>query len=84
MDKRIETRPPWKKKNPKAQSKRLTAVQKQEARVRARRAGRKYPNLVDNMAVARKKRKTVKNRKAAGKAGPKKAAPKKTARKTAK
>lgn len=50
--------PPWKRKNPKKQgSKPLSAQQKSEARARARAAGRKYPNLVDNMAVARKRKK---------------------------
>ncbi len=48
-------RPPWKRKNPKQKkSTTLTAAQRGEARARARAAGRKYPNLVDNMAVARK------------------------------
>ena len=47
---------PWEKKNPKPKSKRLTltAKQKSEAKARAKKAGRAYPNLVDNMAVARK------------------------------
>lgn len=48
--------PPWKKPNPvkPAARIRLTAAQKQEARERADAAGRRYPNLVDNMAVAKK------------------------------
>lgn len=47
---------PWEKKNPKkgAAKKKLTEKQKDEARARAKKAGRPYPNLVDNMAVARK------------------------------
>jgi len=58
MAERRDDRPPWKRKNPKESSKPLTAGQKQEARTRAARAGRPYPNLVDNMAVARKRRKS--------------------------
>ena len=48
--------PPWKKKPPrKKPGRKLTAAELAEARERARKAGRKYPNLVDNMAVARKR-----------------------------
>lgn len=48
--------PPWKKKNPvkKANRTKLTDAQKEEAKSRAKKAGRPYPNLVDNMAVTRK------------------------------
>ena len=49
--------PPWKKSNPKKKSgtsKKLTPAQKTEAKARAKKAGRPYPNLVDNMAVAKK------------------------------
>jgi hypothetical protein len=53
------TPPPWKRANPKKKAgkktKPLTAAQKQEARTRAREAGRRYPNLVDNMYVASKR-----------------------------
>ena len=46
-------KPPWKKPNPRKKSGRksvkLTAEQKDAARARAKRAGRRYPNLVDNM-----------------------------------
>lgn len=46
---------PWEKKNPKeGKSKKLTPAQKQEAKARAKKAGRPYPNLVDNMAAGRK------------------------------
>jgi hypothetical protein len=72
MASRTDAQPPWKRKNPKQKkSKKLTAEQRGEARARALAAGRKYPNLVDNMAVAGKKtarkrvkktRKTVKRR----------------------
>ncbi|ADJ22168.1 hypothetical protein Hden_0343 [Hyphomicrobium denitrificans ATCC 51888] len=48
--------PVWKTKNPKAksgQSRRLTSSQKAAAKQRAAKAGRKYPNLVDNIRAAR-------------------------------
>ena len=46
----------WDNKRPKSvgKSKPLTAAQKDKARARAKRAGRKYPNLVDNMWAANK------------------------------
>lgn len=50
---------PWNKTNPKKKSgmsKKLTPAQKTAAKKRAEKAGRPYPNLVDNMAVARKKK----------------------------
>jgi hypothetical protein len=53
MPSRSDDRPPWKRKNPAKTSTTLTPAQRAEARARARAAGRKYPNLVDNMAVAR-------------------------------
>ncbi|TYT26420.1 hypothetical protein FZO89_09210 [Luteimonas viscosa] len=48
------TPPPWKKKNPvkPAARTRLTEAQKDLARERAEAAGRRYPNLVDNMWAA--------------------------------
>jgi hypothetical protein len=51
--------PPWKKPNPVRTAARttLTPAQKQEAKARADAAGRRYPNLVDNMAVAKAARK---------------------------
>jgi hypothetical protein len=68
MANRSDERPPWKRKNPqKKKSATLTAAQRGEARARARAAGRTYPNLVDNMAVARaasKKPKAAKAKKA--------------------
>ena len=45
----------WDKKNPKKTSKKLTPAQKSAAKVRAKKAGRKYPNLIDNAAIARGK-----------------------------
>jgi hypothetical protein len=47
----------WDKKNPKKKSTKLTSSQKAAAKARAKAAGRKYPNLVDNAAVARMKKK---------------------------
>ena len=46
----------WDKKNPKKTSKTLTPAQKLAAKARAKAAGRKYPNLVDNAAVLKKKK----------------------------
>jgi len=50
---------PWNKKNPKAKKKRtkMTPAQKAAAKRRAKKAGRPYPNLVDNMAVKKKSKK---------------------------
>lgn len=47
----------WDKKNPKKKSTPLTAAQKAVAKRRAKAAGRPYPNLIDNMAVSKKKKK---------------------------
>ena len=52
-------RPPWKKSNPKKKagaSRKLTSSQKASAKASARKAGRPYPNLVDNMRAASKKK----------------------------
>lgn len=55
--------PPWRKKRSASSSKRgsvrLTAEEKERARRRAQRAGRRYPNLVDNMWVTQQRRKSV-------------------------
>jgi len=48
--------PVWKKKNPKKKSTPLSSGQKSAAKARAEKAGRPYPNLVDNLAVSRKKK----------------------------
>ena len=63
-------RAPWKRGNPRAKAGKpahhLTRKQKAKAKRRAKRAGRPYPNLVDNMQVAaqskRKKRARKKRR----------------------
>lgn len=46
----------WDKPRPKGlgTSKKLTPAQKASAKAAARKAGRPYPNLVDNMRVTRK------------------------------
>lgn len=52
-------KPPWKAPNPVKPASRvvLTPALKAEAKARAEAAGRRYPNLVDNMwAAARAKR----------------------------
>lgn len=83
---------PWKRPNPRKRagkkSKHLTSAQKSAAKARARRAGRSYPNLVDNMRMASKasKKKTAKKtakRRPAKKTGRKRAA-KTTAKKASK
>lgn len=45
----------WDKPNPKKKSKPLSAAQKAAAKRAAAKAGRPYPNLVDNARAARKK-----------------------------
>ena len=47
----------WDTKNPKKKSTPLTAKQKAAAKARARAAGRPYPNLIDNAAAKRSKKK---------------------------
>lgn len=49
---------PWKRRSPnKGASLKLTEAEKAQARARAAEAGRRYPNLIDNMFVARLRRK---------------------------
>lgn len=45
----------WEKKDPTKKDKPLTKDQKSKAKAAAKRAGRPYPNLVDNMNAAKKK-----------------------------
>lgn len=47
----------WDKPDPSKKDKKLTPSQKSEAKARAKKAGRPYPNLVDNMAVSKKDKK---------------------------
>ena len=51
-------KPPWKKGNPKKKSRKLSPAQKATAKKAAKKAGRRYPNLVDNMRAAAKAKKT--------------------------
>jgi hypothetical protein len=45
---------PWEKKGPAGPSRKLTAGQLASAKRSAQKAGRPYPNLVDNMRAAKK------------------------------
>jgi hypothetical protein len=44
--------PPWKRKRPPGPRTKLSEHDKRRARARAKRAGRRYPNLIDNMWAA--------------------------------
>lgn len=49
------TKAPWEKPAPKGKGRtRLTASQKASAMAAAKKAGRPYPNLIDNMNAAKK------------------------------
>lgn len=53
-------RPPWKRTNPKRKagtSVKLSSEEKAQAKAAAKKGGRRYPNLVDNMRVAAKRNK---------------------------
>ena len=57
---------PWNKPAPKkSRHTKLTPRNKAKAKAAAKRAGRKYPSLVDNMNAAKKQR-SAKSRKSAG------------------
>lgn len=66
-------RAPWKRKNPRKRAgkpaKHLSPAKKAAAKARARRAGRRYPNLVDNIRMAAKKTKKSAKKKSAKKRG---------------
>jgi hypothetical protein len=51
----MKTKPIWDKKRPKAigKPKALTPAKKASAKAAAKKAGRPYPNLVDNMRAAK-------------------------------
>ena len=53
-----DEKPIWDNQRPKAlgESKSLTPAKKASAKAAAKAAGRTYPNLVDNMRAARKKK----------------------------
>jgi hypothetical protein len=67
-------RAPWERSNPRQRAgkspKHLSPAKKSAAKARARRAGRRYPNLVDNMRMASKTAKKTAKKKTAK--GPKK------------
>lgn len=50
---RAAARPVWKTPNPRRRTEKLTPARKAAAKARAERAGRPYPNLIDNMWAAR-------------------------------
>ncbi|PDT91128.1 hypothetical protein CO669_03625 [Bradyrhizobium sp. Y36] len=81
-------RAPWKRSNPRKRagkaSKHLSPARKSAAKARARRAGRRYPNLVDNMRMAPKKTSKSKASKSSKTKSAKKSAKKKSAKKTRK
>lgn len=59
---------PWDRAKPKrTRSTKLSAADKKKARSRAKRAGRRYPNLVDNMNAAKKKKKAAPKKRSAAK-----------------
>ena len=52
----VAQKPVWEKKRPKSlgKSEKLTPAQRSAAKSRAAKAGRRYPNLVDNMWASKK------------------------------
>jgi hypothetical protein len=46
-------KPLWERQNPRRKHKKLSPAQKRKAKKMAQRAGRRYPNMVDNARVAR-------------------------------
>lgn len=57
-------KPPWEQKNPKPKKDRksLSPEQVTKAKERARKAGRPYPNLIDNMAVSKMRKLAIRKR----------------------
>ena len=84
-------RAPWKRPNPRKRagkpSTHLSPAKKSAAKARARRAGRHYPNLVDNMRMASKKpskKKSTGKKTAKKRVGRKSVASKETGKKSTK
>jgi hypothetical protein len=79
-----KSRAPWKRANPRKRAgkaaKHLSPAKKAAAKARARRAGRRYPNLVDNMRMAAKKTKKKSAKKKAGKSSARKSTSKRGGR----
>jgi len=46
-------KPVWETKNPNKKSKKLSPAKKAAAKAAAKKAGRPYPNLIDNMRASR-------------------------------
>lgn len=46
-------KPVWETKNPNKKSKKLSSAKKAAAKASAKKAGRPYPNLIDNMKASR-------------------------------
>ena len=46
-------KPVWETKNPNKKSKKLSPAKKSAAKASAKKAGRPYPNLIDNMNASR-------------------------------
>jgi hypothetical protein len=53
MAKSKSKKPLWERKNPRREHHKLSPAKKAKAKRMARKAGRRYPNLVDNARVAR-------------------------------
>ena len=53
----IMDKPVWETPNPKPKPTKLTPAKKAAAKTAAAKAGRPYPNLIDNMAAAKKAKK---------------------------
>ena len=51
----MATKKVWETKDPSKKDKKLTPSQKESAKAAAKKAGRPYPNLVDNMNAAKKR-----------------------------
>lgn len=57
MEKKKKKKAVWDRPSPKVKPRKMTTKMKSSAKARAKAAGRPYPNLIDNMAVARKRKK---------------------------
>jgi len=53
----MATKKVWDTPDPSKKDKKLSSKKKSAAKARAKAAGRPYPNLIDNMAVSKKKSK---------------------------
>jgi len=53
--KRSKKTVPWKRPRPAGKTRKLSPRKKAAAKARAKKAGRRYPNLVDNMNAAKKR-----------------------------